>query len=237
VLRGLLALADLGLGRRRTTATWLRFVSDYLPDRPTASTLADYPWLLLGILPIWHILLRGAAARVRFTLVRIRRLVEVGLLTHALPRLAHVLRRLAWVSRLGRGVRARLLVFLVGSRPPCAPRCAGATQRTLRSDVLIASTARWPARSARDHRHPELGFRCAASWGRLRRSGRGSPWPTTRPAVVVREEIGKCARARPQLTHLPLKLRGSRHHRDRALRADLLGIDPFRRNGGLTTCR
>jgi hypothetical protein len=59
VLRGLLALADLGLvAAAWLVATWLRFVSGLLPEPTLGYDLADYPWLLFGILPIWHILLR-----------------------------------------------------------------------------------------------------------------------------------------------------------------------------------
>ncbi|MFI5317467.1 MAG: hypothetical protein ACHQ6T_17335, partial [Myxococcota bacterium] len=59
VLRGLLALGDGALvAGAWLAATWLRFVWGWLPEPTRGYDLNDYPWLLLGILPIWHILLR-----------------------------------------------------------------------------------------------------------------------------------------------------------------------------------
>src|SRR5258705_8235548 len=122
VLRGLLALADLALvAAAWLTATWLRFVSGALPEPTHGYDLADYPWLLLGILPILHILLRWRGLydghRVHSLTSEVRRIVEVCIAGTVFLAALTFFGRLAWVSRLTVAVFATLAALeLIGLR-------------------------------------------------------------------------------------------------------------------------
>ena len=122
VLRGSLALLDLTLvAGAWLGATWLRFSSGWLPEPTKSFDLSYYPWLLFGILPIWHILLRWRGLydghRVHSLASETRRIVEVCLLGTVLIATLTFFGRLAWVSRLTVGVFAGTAgAFLIGSR-------------------------------------------------------------------------------------------------------------------------
>jgi len=240
VLRGLLALLDLGLvAAAWTTATWLRFVSGWLPEPEHAYTLSDYPWLLLGILPIWHILLRWRGLydghRVHSLLSETRRLVEVCALGTLFLASLTFFGRLAWVSRLTVGVFAvSSAAYLMASR--IALR---AFLRSLRrrghfvQNVLIVGTGTLAREiQARLSRHPELGFRVRGLVGPSSAGlGADAPWLGGYEAlhdVVLREEIEQVVLALDRSDPAnPLKLLRELHDTTAAVRfvPDLLGID------------
>jgi exopolysaccharide biosynthesis polyprenyl glycosylphosphotransferase len=240
VLRGLLALGDLALvAAAWLCATYLRFVSGLLPEPTRGYDLADYPWLLLGILPIWHILLRWRGLydghRVHSLLSETRRIVEVCLLGTVLIATLTFFGRLAWVSRLTVGVFAGTAgVFLISSR--VALRIA---LRRLRSrgrfvhDVLIVGTGTLAREiHARLTRHPELGFRVRGFVGPSPAGlGDSAPWLGGYDAlhdVVSREAIDQVVLALDRSDPAnPLKLLRELHDTTAAVRfvPDLLGID------------
>jgi exopolysaccharide biosynthesis polyprenyl glycosylphosphotransferase len=240
VLRGLLALADLGVvAAAWTTATWLRFVSGWLPEPEHAYTLSDYPWLLLGILPIWHILLRWRGLydghRVHSLLSETRRLVEVCALGTLFLASLTFFGRLAWVSRLTVGLFAiSSAVCLVASRIVLR-----ALLRSLRrrgrfvQNVLIVGTGTLAREiQVRLTRHPELGFRVRGFVGPSSAGlGADAPWLGSYEAlldVVLREEIEQVVLALDRSDPAnPLKLLRELHDTTAAVRfvPDLLGID------------
>ncbi len=116
VLRGSLALADLAwVAIAWLGAVQIRFVSGLLPAPTLGYDLADYPWLLFGILPAWHILLRWRGLydghRVHSLASEIRRVIEVCALGTLFLATLTFFGRLAWVSRLTVGVFALLAAF------------------------------------------------------------------------------------------------------------------------------
>jgi exopolysaccharide biosynthesis polyprenyl glycosylphosphotransferase len=246
VLRGLLALLDLAcVAAAWTTATWLRFVSGWLPEPEHGYTLSDYPWLLLGILPIWHILLRWRGLydghRVHSLPSEIRRLVEVCLLGTLFLATLTFFGRLAWVSRLTVGVFAgTAAVYLVASR--IALRVA---LRRLRrngrfvQNVLIVGTGSLAREiHARLTKHPELGFRVRGFLGPSSAGlGGDAPWLGGYEAlhgVVSGEDIDQVVLALDRADPAnPLKLLRELHDTTAAVRfvPDLLGIDTVR--GGI----
>ena len=241
MLRGLLAVGDLALvSAAWLTATWLRFVSGYLPDPTRGYDLADYPWLLLGILPIWHILLRWRGLydghRVHSLLSETRRIVEVCLLGTLLIATLTFFGRLAWVSRLTVGVFAGTAgVYLIASR--IALRLA---LRRLRRqgrfvhNVLIVGTGSLAREiHARLTRHPELGFSVRGFVGPSSAGlgGDSAPWLGGYESlrdVVSREQIDQVVLALDRSDPAnPLKLLRELHDTTAAVRfvPDLLGID------------
>jgi len=240
VLRGLLALADLAcVALAWETATWLRFVSGWMPEPEHAYTLSDYPWLLIGILPIWHILLRWRGLydghRVHSLPSEVRRLVEVCLLGTLFLATLTFFGRLAWVSRLTVGLFAGTAgVYLVASR--LALRAA---LRRLRrngrfvQNVLIVGTGTLAREiHARLTRLPELGFRVRGFLGPSSAGlGSGAPWLGGYEAlhtVVSDEDIDQVVLALDRADPAnPLKLLRELHDTTAAVRfvPDLLGID------------
>jgi Undecaprenyl-phosphate glucose phosphotransferase len=240
VLRGLLALADLAcVAAAWTTATWLRFVSGWLPAPELQYTLSDYPWLLLGILPIWHILLRWRGLydghRVHSLPSEVRRLVEVCLLGTLFLATLTFFGRLAWVSRLTVGVFAGVAaVYLVASRVVLR-----AVLRRLRRNgrfvhsVLIVGTGTLAREiHARLTKHPELGFRVRGFLGPSAAGlGGDARWLggyEALHAVVSDEDIDQVVLALDRADPAnPLKLLRELHDTTAAVRfvPDLLGID------------
>jgi Undecaprenyl-phosphate glucose phosphotransferase len=240
VLRGLLALADLGLvSAAWLTAVWLRFDSGLLPDPTHGYDLALYPWLLLGILPIWHILLRWRGLydghRVHSLLSETRRLVEVCALGTVLLATVTFFGQMEWVSRLTvtlfSGVSA---AFLVSSR--IAIRLA---LRELRrrghfvQNVLIVGTGTLAREiHARLARHPELGFRVRGFLGPSSAGlGDGAAWLggyENLHSAVSAQDIDQVVLALDRSDPAnPLKLLRELHDTTAAVRfvPDLLGID------------
>jgi Undecaprenyl-phosphate glucose phosphotransferase len=241
VLRGLLALGDLTLvAAAWMTATWLRFSSGLLPDPVHRFDLADYPWLLLGILPIWHILLRWRGLydghRVHSLLSEIRRIVEVSLLGTAVLAAFTFFGRLAWVSRLTVGVFAGAgAVYLIGSRVllRVALRRLRREGRFVHTVLIVGTGALAREIHARLARHPELGFRVRGFLGPSS-AGFGAdsaPWLGGYDAlhdVVSREEIDQVVLALDRSDPAnPLKLLRELHDTTAAVRfvPDLLGLD------------
>ena len=240
VLRGLLALADLAcVAAAWTTATWLRFVSGWLPAPEHRYTLSDYPWLLLGILPMWHILLRWRGLydghRVHSLSSEIRRLVEVCVLGTLFLATLTFFGRLAWVSRLTVGVFAgTAAVYLVTSRIVLR-----AVLRRLRRsgrfvhDVLIVGSGTLAREiHARLTKHPELGFRVRGFVGPSAAGlGGDAPWLGGYEAlhtVVSDQDIDQVVLALDRADPAnPLKLLRELHDTTAAVRfvPDLLGID------------
>jgi exopolysaccharide biosynthesis polyprenyl glycosylphosphotransferase len=242
VLRGLLALADLGLvAISWQAAVWLRFSSGWLPDPTHGFNLGDYPWLLLGILPVWHILLRWRGLydghRVHSLLSETRRLVEVCALGTLLLTSITFFGQMEWVSRLTvtlfAGVSAAVLV---SSR--IAIRLA---LRALRrrghfvQTVLIVGTGTLAREiHARLTRHPELGFRVRGFLGPSSAGLGGddcAPWLGSYEelhAVVSAHDIDQVVLALDRSDPAnPLKLLRELHDTTAAVRfvPDLLGID------------
>jgi Undecaprenyl-phosphate glucose phosphotransferase len=241
VLRGLLALGDLAIvAAAWQSAVWLRFVSGWLPAPTEGYTLSDYPWLLLGILPIWHILLRWRGLydghRVHSLGSEIRRIVEVALLGTLFIATLTFFGRLAWVSRLTVGVFAGVAaLYLVASRIGLRV----ALRRLRRQgrfvhDVLIVGTGSLAREiHARLTRHPELGFRVRGFVGPSSAGlgGDSAPWLGGYDAlhdVVSRERIDQVVLALDRADPAnPLKLLRELHDTTAAVRfvPDLLGID------------
>ena len=241
VLRGSLALVDLALvAGAWLAATWLRFSSGWLPEPTRSFDLSYYPGLLLGILPIWHILLRWRGLydghRVHSLVSEIRRIVEVSLLGTVLLATLTFFGRQDWVSRLTVGVFAPLAGgLLVGAR--IALRLA---LRSLRrrgrfaQTVLIVGTGTLAREiHARLARHPELGFRVRGFLGPSPAGlgGDSAPWLGGYDALhdlVSREEIDQVVLALDRSDPAnPLKLLRELHDTTAAVRfvPDLLGID------------
>jgi Undecaprenyl-phosphate glucose phosphotransferase len=241
VLRGLLALADLGLvAAAWLVATWLRFVSGFLPEPTLRYDLADYPWLLLGILPIWHILLRWRGLydghRVHSLLSETRRIAEVCLLGTLLIATLTFFGRLAWVSRLTVAVFAgTAAAFLIASRVALRVALRRLRRRgRFAQNVLIVGTGTL-AREIHERltRHPELGFQVRGFVGPSSAGlgGDSAPWLGGYDAlhdVVSREEIDQVVLALDRSDPAnPLKLLRELHDTTAAVRfvPDLLGID------------
>ena len=240
VLRGLLALADLALvAAAWLTATWLRFVSGTLPEPTHGYDLADYPWLLLGILPIWHILLRWRGLydghRVHSLPSEVRRIVEVCVLGTVLLATLTFFVRLAWVSRLTVAVFAASAgVYLVGSRIVLrlVLRRLRRSGRFAHTVLIVGTGALAREIHARLSRHPELGFRVRGFLGPSSAGlGGDSPWLGGYDAlhdVVSDQEIDQVVLAIDRSDPAnPLKLLRELHDTTAAVRfvPDLLGLD------------
>jgi len=240
VLRGLLALADLALvAAAWLTATWLRFVSGALPEPTHGYDLAVYPWLLLGILPIWHILLRWRGLydghRVHSLSSEVRRIVEVCVLGTVLLATLTFFGRLAWVSRLTVAVfTASAGVYLVTSRVVLrlALRRLRRRGRFAHTVLIVGTGALAREIHARLTRHPELGFRVCGFLGPSSAGlGEDSPWLGGYDAlhdVVSDQEIDQVVLAIDRSDPAnPLKLLRELHDTTAAVRfvPDLLGLD------------
>jgi Undecaprenyl-phosphate glucose phosphotransferase len=241
VLRGLLALADLGLvSAAWLTATWLRFVSGALPEPIHRYDLADYPWLLLGILPIWHILLRWRGLydghRVHSLRSEVRRIVEVCVLGTVLLATLTFFGRLAWVSRLTVGVFAGAAgAYLITSRVVLRVvlRRLRRQGRFTHTVLIVGTGALAREIHRRLTRHPELGFRVRGFLGPSSAGlgGDSAPWLGGYDAlhsVVSDEEIDQVVLAIDRSDPAnPLKLLRELHDTTAAVRfvPDLLGLD------------
>ncbi|HKC50082.1 MAG TPA: exopolysaccharide biosynthesis polyprenyl glycosylphosphotransferase, partial [Myxococcota bacterium] len=240
MLRGLLALADLALvAAAWLTATWLRFVSGALPEPTHGYDLAVYPWLLLGILPIWHILLRWRGLydghRVHSLSSEVRRIVEVCVLGTVLLATLTFFGRLAWVSRLTVAVfTASAGVYLVTSRVVLrlALRRLRRRGRFAHTVLIVGTGALAREIHARLTRHPELGFRVCGFLGPSSAGlGEDSPWLGGYDAlhdVVSDQEIDQVVLAIDRSDPAnPLKLLRELHDTTAAVRfvPDLLGLD------------
>ena len=201
VLRGSLALLDLALvAGAWLAATWLRFSSGWLPEPTRSFDLSYYPWLLLGILPIWHILLRWRGLydghRVHSLVSEVRRIVEVCLLGTVMLATLTFFGRQDWVSRLTVGVFAPLAGGAPGRLAGRAAARAAqpAPARALRADRADRrAPARSRARSTRGSRAtPSSASACAASSGR-RRPGSAA---TRRPGWAATTRYTTSCRAR-----------------------------------------
>ena len=167
VLRGSLALADLAwVAIAWLAAVQIRFSTGLLPAPTLRYDTADYPWLLLGILPAWHILLRWRGLydghRVHSLVSEIRRVVEVCALGTVFLATLTFFGRLAWVSRLTVGVFALLAAFgLISLRVGLRLTLRALRRRgKLVQRVLLVGTGTLAREvEARFARHPELGFR------------------------------------------------------------------------------
>jgi Undecaprenyl-phosphate glucose phosphotransferase len=180
VFRSLAMLADLTVvAAAWLLAVWLRFGTNlfppppegYIPERETTV-------LLLGILPVWHVLLRGRhlydARRMRSVSREVRRLLEVTAMGIALLGTASFLLKLSWLSRLVVALFAVLSVLgMVAFRTSLrlalrAVRRRGYNQRR----VLIVGTGAL-AREVytRIQRHPEMGLIVDGFLGPSRASG------------------------------------------------------------------
>ncbi|HTO70687.1 MAG TPA: undecaprenyl-phosphate glucose phosphotransferase [Myxococcota bacterium] len=241
VLRGLLALADLALvSAAWLGAIWLRFESGWLPDPTHAYDVAQYPWLLLGILPIWHILLRWRGLydghRVHSLASETRRLFEVCVLGTVFLATLTFFGQLAWVSRLTVTVFSGLaLAGLVSSRLALRALLRGLRRRgRFVQSVLIVGTGTLAREiHARLARHPELGFRVRGFLGPSPAGlgGDSAPWLGTYENlhnVVLSEDIEQVVLALDRSDPAnPLKLLRELHDTTAAVRfvPDLLGID------------
>ncbi len=241
VMRGSLALADLALvAAAWMGAVWLRFGTELLPEPTQRFNLADYPWLLLGILPAWHILLRWRGLydghRVHSLVSEVRRVVEVTAAGTVFLASLTFFGRLQWVSRLTVAVFAMLAAAeLIGLR--VALRLA---LRSLRrrgrfvQNVLIVGTGSLAREvHARLARHPELGFRVRGFVGPSA-AGLGGELPAflgsyeSLREVVARESIDQVVIALERNDPAsPTKLLRELHDTTAAVRfvPDLLGMD------------
>jgi len=241
VLRGLLALGDLALlSAAWLCATWLRFESGWLPEPTLGYDLGNYPWLLLGILPIWHILLRWRGLydghRVHSLPSEARRLVEVCALGTLFLATLTFFSRLDWVSRLTVGVFAGVAaLFLISSRVVLRLALRELRRRgRLVQNVLVVGTGTLAREvHARLARHPELGFRVRGFLGPSS-AGFGSdsaPWLGGYEVLhnlVSSEDIDQVVLALDRSDPAnPLKLLRELHDTTAAVRfvPDLLGID------------
>ena len=167
ILRGSLALIDLlWVAIAWLAAVHLRFSTNVLPAPTQSYDLAAYPWLLFGIVPAWHILLRWRGLydghRVHSLASEIRRLIEVCALGTLFLATLTFFGRMAWVSRLTVGVFALLAAFglislRVGAR--LALRALHRRGRFSQRVLVVGSGSLAREVEARFARHPELGFR------------------------------------------------------------------------------
>jgi Undecaprenyl-phosphate glucose phosphotransferase len=241
VVRGSLALADLALvAIAWMAAVWLRFGTALLPQPTLRYDLADYPWLLLGILPAWHILLRWRGLydghRIHSLQSEIRRVIEVSIAGTVFLASLTFFGRLEWVSRLTVAVFAVLAAgALIGLRIGLR-----LTLRSLRrrgrfvQNVLIVGTGTLAREvHARLARHPELGFRVRGFVGPST-AGLGGELPSwlggydALRAIVSREAIDQVVIALERSDDAsPTKLLRELHDTTAAVRfvPDLLGMD------------
>jgi len=241
VLRGSLALLDMGLvAGAWLAATWLRFSSGWLPAPTLRYDLSFYPWLLLGILPIWHILLRWRGLydghRVHSLVSEMRRLVEVSVLGTVMLASLTFFGRQDWVSRLTVAVFAPLAgTLLIGARVALRLALRSLRRRgRFAQTVLIVGTGTLAREiHARLARHPELGFRVRGFLGPSPAGlgADGAPWLGGYDALhdlVSREEIDQVVLALDRSDpENPMKLLRELHDTTAAVRfvPDLLGID------------
>jgi len=241
VLRGSLALADLGLvAAAWLGAVWLRFGTDLLPEPTKTFDTADYPWLLLGILPAWHILLRWRGLydghRVHSLNSEVRRIAEVCIAGTVFLAALTFFGRLAWVSRLTVAVFAmlaalELVTLRVGLR--LVLRSLRRRGRFVQNVLVVGTGTLAREVHARLARHPEFGFRVRGFVGPsvAGLGGELPPWLGGHDSlreIVARESIDQVVIALDRSDPAnPTKLLRELHDTTAAVRfvPDLLGMD------------
>jgi Undecaprenyl-phosphate glucose phosphotransferase len=173
IFRTVCGLIDLAI----VAAAWLgayalRFHSGLLPPPPVHTPFENYAWLLVGILPLWHLLLhhRGLyEPEARRSVFRdSRALVEVSLLGTVILVMVTFFAQQFWVSRL------TVLVFFVTSsfglvvaRTAMYVGIDELRRRGLNTQSLLIVGTGALAREAytRFHEHAEMGFRVVGFLG------------------------------------------------------------------------
>jgi Undecaprenyl-phosphate glucose phosphotransferase len=166
VLRGSLALIDLfWVAIAWLAAVHLRFSTDLLPAPTQSYDLSAYPWLLFGIVPAWHILLRWRGLydghRVHSLPSEMRRIVEVCALGTLFLATLTFFGRMAWVSRLTVGVfallaAAGLITLRIGVR--LVLRALRRRGRLCQRVLVVGGGTLAREVESRFARHPERGF-------------------------------------------------------------------------------
>ncbi len=173
IFRTVCGMVDLAI----VAATWLgayalRFYSALPPPPPVHTPFANYAWLLVGILPLWHLLLhhRGLyEPEARRSVFRdSRALVQVSVLGTVILVIATFFAQQFWVSRL------TVLIFLVTSsiglvvaRTAMHVGLDELRRRGVNTQSLLIVGTGTLAREAymRFHEHSEMGFRVVGFLG------------------------------------------------------------------------
>lgn len=241
IFRTTCGLVDLAV----VSAAWLgaygiRFHTDLFREPVDQTDAASYAWLLVGMLPIWHLLLhhRGLyEPDPRRSVFRdARALVEVSLIGTAILVTVTFLARLDWISRL-----TVLIFFLLSSAGLVAARTAMylAVDELRRrgkyaQSLLIVGTGPL-AREVytRFKEHPEMGFRVVGFLGPSA-GGLAEDLPpclgeySDLQSVVTRQQINQVAIALDRSDPAdPIKMILELHDTTAAVRIvpDLLGLN------------
>ncbi len=173
IFRTTLGLVDLGVvSIAWLGAYFLRFHSGLLPPPPVQTPPAPYAWLLLGILPIWHLLAQQRGLyepEARRSVFRdARALVEVSLLGTGIFVAVTFFAQMFWISRL------TVIIFfffsavgLVAARTAMYLGIEELRRRGTNTQGLLIVGTGALAREVytRFKEHPEMGFRVVGFLG------------------------------------------------------------------------